>query len=153
MKHCYGHEQLDPCEYCGTPLVGADYDDDYYVFPGILKEACRQARSLRLFLTVYEPENGYRLVCGHGNKTKGINCTEETFKFYVSEEYSVKDLRKNIGDWNFCPECGTEIVFETYYCSSMLNFKGNCPEKGKNDEIERLTGCEKCHSSTHGSFL
>lgn len=29
MKHCYGHEQLDPCEYCGTPLVGADYDDDY----------------------------------------------------------------------------------------------------------------------------
>lgn len=153
MKHCYGHEQLDPCEYCGTPLVGADYDDDYYVFPGILKEACRQARSLKVFLTVYEPENGRRFVYGHGYKSKGINWNEETLKFYVPEEYSLDDLRKNIGDWNFCPECGAEVVFKTEKCNSMLKFNGNCPEKGKNDEIKTLIGCEKCCISAHGSFL
>lgn len=35
----FGYKQESPCPSCGTSRVGHDYDDDYYVSPGILHPA------------------------------------------------------------------------------------------------------------------
>ena len=43
----FGYRDESPCPHCGTPRVGADYDDDYYVIPGIVETrtaTCDQAQ-------------------------------------------------------------------------------------------------------------
>jgi hypothetical protein len=35
---CFAVEQVKPCPHCGTPRAGKDYDDDYYVVPGMVRE-------------------------------------------------------------------------------------------------------------------
>jgi len=35
---CFAIEAFKPCPHCGSPRVGKDYDDDYYVVPGLIRE-------------------------------------------------------------------------------------------------------------------
>lgn len=37
--HFFGYVQEKPCPECGTSRVGLDYDDDYYIVPGVLHPA------------------------------------------------------------------------------------------------------------------
>lgn len=36
-KQFFGYLTESPCPNCGTPRVGADWDDDYFIFPGVIK--------------------------------------------------------------------------------------------------------------------
>ncbi len=158
MMHFYGYKQIDPCKYCGTPRVGADYDNDYYVSPGTLEQTCKQGQCLCVHLTLCNPDNGKRWVYGHASGRKeedgivAIGADLAKFDFYIPEQYAKKDIIEQLGAWSRCPECGTELNFKLEN-GSVTYFIGHCPAKGIQDKIKKLPGCEKCSGEFHGGHF
>jgi len=160
----FGYKQIDPCPHCGTPRVGADYDDDYYVIPGVLQKPCQWGKHGLVIITVYANDparDGKRwvnvLVKGAQREGKfvSIGVTLDKFDFYIPTkgELSPTDLKEYLRGWLNCPGCGAPLEFQRKPLGSMVTFKGHCPEKTAQEEIERLSGCEKCATSAHGGHF
>ena len=162
----FGYKQIDPCPHCGTPRVGADYDDDYYVIPGNLKEPCQWSRNGEVTISVHSPQipsqkkNWVRVLVQGTREEDGVvlvGATLDKFNFYVPAQEqapSTEELKEHLQGWECCPDCGATLEFDSgEKLGNVTTFIGRCPQKDTQEEIERLPGCAKCATSAHGGHF
>jgi len=106
----FGHQQIDPCPHCGTPLIMADFDDSCYVFPGRLHKPCQWGKHGEVVVSVYANQNPIWVhVIVRGVKKKNgitsIDATLDKFNFHI-ESPSEEEFKKHLKGWDHCPDCG-----------------------------------------------
>jgi hypothetical protein len=130
----FGYRSETPCPACGTSRIGLDYDDDYFVVPGVLHQA-------------QEPTCSFR-----GWELRGD-------RWYASYEAKKWDLRyiSSPVEPTTCPACGGKVEKSTE-CRTVRGTYGRshsqdvtvwaCENAQKKPaRLEELSGCPECRGS------
>ncbi len=143
---CFAYKKESPCPHCGAPRVGYDYDDDYYVGPGIIKEypAC-EAEDIQIPWEEYPNVKIDSRDNARGAYEKG---RQQASKNRDEAEQRARELAKQP-----CPQCGGNPRFvsdppqwSTYYFLVCCKGKHPDPHKGRR-YVEAVKGCKKCGES------
>jgi len=133
----FGIVKETPCPECGGPRVGYDYDDDYFIEPGIFHE-------------------GKKASCGFpGYERKRGGGWELVFTFASVPSGTVREMDE---EPNTCPYCGEKLQYkkekvERY--SSRGSYvtteeRWVCPNaKDQPDWVESVEGCPKCKANAY----
>ena len=125
----FGIVKETPCPECGSPRVGYDYDDDYFVEPGILHEGKKASCSFP----------GYEERWGGG--------WELVFTLAPVPEGTVREMNE---DPTVCPYCGERLQYKKERTEEFWV----CPNtQDQPDEVEPVKGCPKCTKSAHWAGL
>jgi hypothetical protein len=126
----FGYQQLEPCPACGTPRVGSDWDDDYYIYPGIYTPATCDV--------VYRPDG----------------CLSSTYVCYRLPWNHPQESFPADSPLTNCPKCGAELVTEevqkTYEDrwgrrATFREIHYRCPNT--RPHVQKLPGCAKCRKA------
>jgi hypothetical protein len=69
---CFSIEAVAPCPQCGTPRVGKDYDDDYYIVPGTVRVLGCQEKEVLVEWERTTVERHYQLRAEAYEKAKAL---------------------------------------------------------------------------------
>lgn len=135
-RRCFGKEVVAPCPECNTPRVGFDYDDDYYIDPGVLVPAQPPTCDFRFF----EYERGGRWRCYYAHRgdwpLKYQDDVIPEFCPLCGEKLELREEKERVGDYR------RGYIFmsvERYYCPNGQEV----PEK-----FESLDGCKMCRQTS-----
>lgn len=130
----FGLEQVEPCRVCGTPQVGCDYDENYYIIPGTVQErpVCHRV------------DNGMWMYWS-------TNLPEQRAASIASR--SAARAAAELAAAGPCPQCGGNQYVHcmekpywgnAWYVIRCLNGPFSVDQHIGRKYIDRLPGCEKC---------
>ena len=127
---CFNIVEEKPCPHCGTPRVGKDYDDNYYIVPGTIRVLGCQHQETRV------------------EWPRGLTPD----KFYERRR-EAHERAKALASAP-CP-CGSERVVAESGDWSANYFIVTCSRRGAfpTKVVDPLEGCPKCYEHHGFSWL
>lgn len=98
----FGYKTETPCPKCGTPRVGMDFDDDYYIVPGYMKEVKCDFRVEDEYGAPWRKDLDFCPKCGKPTPIKTISGRFGMDRIYQCINYGGREV---LVELEGCPHC------------------------------------------------